>query len=79
MKINRSILLLLVVCTIISISNVSCKKNRKNKRKGKVVSARAPAGYSSGSSGWSREDCLCQCSTASFKDKWGKTHGNCQR
>ena len=79
MKVRQSILWLLLVCVIVNISVVSSKRNKKNRRKGKVVSARSPAGYGNSGSGWSREDCLCQCSTASFKDKWGKTHGNCQR
>ena len=53
---------------IIDVSEVLCRKRGRNLN----VSNRAPAQ-------WSKADCMCQCASTSFKDKWGDTHGNCRR
>ena len=64
MNIWKATLSLLLICMLADLSIVLCQKRRNID-----VGAKAPAQ-------WSAEDCLCQCSSTSFMDKWGKTQGN---
>ena len=67
MNIWQGKFLIIVACILVDQAMVLCQT------KGNIdVGSRAAAQ-------WSVEDCLCQCSTTSFIDKWGKYHGNCRR
>ena len=67
MNIWQGKLLTIVACILVDQTTVLCQT------KGNL------GGGSKAAAQWSVDDCLCQCSTTSFIDKWGKYQGNCRR